>query len=431
MSVVYFWLFLIINGFSIVFACRRRDGVFQFHFLAALVLIGWAAPQLLGLLRDSGLPPGAVDRLLIYACLCSLAIIAGGVLPIRRVRPVLRRLGERSDLLVAGVVGGIGLVAFAMVRSYVATHGLDLNARWTGPVTIMQFFSQLVDIGFALGVLCWLRTRSMAAAAIALATGLVYIYLIVWLGRRGPTVEFVLALSIAVWHVRRLSMPVPVMILLAAVGSLLFYSVGEYRQIVFDQGVSLSAIKQIDFLAGIRTIAEGNSVELKNALYFIDLVHRSFSIDFGASIWNRFIDLYVPGQIVGHDLKEALKFTHSFDLLTEFGYRTPVGSTFTGFADSFGAFGYFGCLLFFAMARILTHIWHRASAGDDAFAVLYILVVTPGLHGITHNIGWFFSFLPLYGLFYLVPILMVSDKRRFIRYRVAAPAAGPTVVQHA
>ena len=423
MSFAYFWLFIAINLFAILLACRRRDGVFLYHFLAALVLIGWAGPQLVGLLKDPGLPPGSLDRLLIYACLCSVAILLGGTLPMGRTSPVFRRLGAHSDVLLAIAVGGIGLLAFAMVRIYVSRHGDDLGAQWSGPVTIMQFFSKLTEIGLALGLLCWMRKKSTAAAAITLAASLVYVYLIVWLGRRGPMLEFALAIMILFWHVHRVTVPAPIMVVLAALCSVFFYSIGAYRQLVIEQGLSLDTILQVDYLAGIRTIVEGHTVELKNALYFMELVQRQFAVDFGASIWNRFIDLYVPGQIVGDDFKSALKFDLMVDVYTEFRYRAPPGSTFTGFSDSFGAFGYFGCVLFFAVARIMTYLWHRVRTGDDVAVVFYTLLISPSLHGITHQVSWFFSFIPLYAIFFLIPIMLLTGNRRYVRCRVPAAAA--------
>jgi hypothetical protein len=102
----------------------------------------------------------------------------------------------------------------------------------------------------------------------------------------------------------------------------------------------------------------------------------------------------VPAQIVGRDVKEALKVDLEDLAMEVYGYRPWIGTTLTGFTDSFTSFGPAGPVAFGAIAAFLASFWRRAVSGSLSGQYFYCILITTGLHAITHGTAWFVAFLP-------------------------------------
>jgi hypothetical protein len=133
--------------------------------------------------------------------------------------------------------------------------------------------------------------------------------------------------------------------------------------------------------------------------------------DLGAFHWNMLVFTYVPAQIVGTDLKNALYLPLGDPALEEYQYRPPMGSTVTGLSDAFGSFWYFGCLKFLLIAVVMQKLWLAARSGSITAQLLYMLLPVQAMQAVTHFTNNFLLPWPHMAMF-LLPALLFARRAR-------------------
>jgi hypothetical protein len=137
------------------------------------------------------------------------------------------------------------------------------------------------------------------------------------------------------------------------------------------------------------------------------------NFDLGAYHWNAIVFSYVPAQLVGRDLKESLYLPLADPALDEYLYSPPLGSTSTGFSDSFHSFWYFGCLEFFIVAFIMQRLWWVARGGNLMAQLLYMLFPVQALQVITHDTHHFVA--PwIHIAIFLLPLMLWARRPRSV-----------------
>lgn len=143
---------------------------------------------------------------------------------------------------------------------------------------------------------------------------------------------------------------------------------------------------------GLETVIEGNVLELRNATLVMDYATQLNYYGYGTQLWNTVIFQYIPGQLVGFDVKRSLQFNLNFDLVSYFGYQRSTGTTLTGVGDSFMDFGFFGCLFFALMGYLYKTLWDSTIKEKSIISTLfYIALIDDAMVGITHGIGRFIN----------------------------------------
>src|SRR5439155_7493348 len=158
--------------------------------------------------------------------------------------------------------------------------------------------------------------------------------------------------------------------------------------------------------------------ELTNAVYNIGAVSRRMDFDLGAYHWNAIVFSYVPAQLVGHDLKESLMLPLANPAFAEYLYLTPLGSTSTGFSDSFQSFWYFGCLKFFVVAFVMQRLWLASRGGSLMAQLLYMLLPVQALQVITHDTNHFVATW-IHMAIFLLPLMLWARRPRSVPPRLA------------
>jgi hypothetical protein len=216
------------------------------------------------------------------------------------------------------------------------------------------------------------------------------------------------------------------LVLLSIVGAaLVIPAIGEYRAKAKENPIE--AFKQIDFAEQFNEYFDEDTVsEVKNALVLIAATQQSNDYELGAGYWNRIVFRFVPAQIFGEHFKSSLMIEggqRDFgDFLEEtVGYKVPVGSTITGIGDSFNEFGYFGCLVFAAIAYLFKNLWTAAIDANSTVAqILYIQVSTSAMRALTHQT---IDFLPgfIYGALFISLVAIYAKERPALRSKVRRP----------
>lgn len=387
----------------------RRGGIYGLPFLAACVMLGFMLPQFVGLVDERFLPPHALDKTLIMAILSALMFWLGWRLPTKPLRTFDWDFDERR-LALAALALVLGGLYFGIMISRLPDELVEMS-QWSGPAVALLFFAGMGNYGFAIAALLYMRSGSRLALLTSLIGALPYLSAIVLGGRRTVAAELFCVVFVGLWFCKRRALPRGLMVALAAAAALFVNSIGEYRQASQGGGGAVvENVLSVDYLGNVQAVAEEGGFELLNAAYLIAATDSSFRFDYGAFQWNLMVFRYVPAQIVGRDLKEALLIPVQAVSFEEFMYAPVTGTTFTGLADAFRSFWYFGALLFLAMAALMAKLYLAAMRGVFACQLFYVLLLSPSLVAITHYTTVFPAAFPHMALF-LLPALLFARKR--------------------
>ncbi len=380
----------------------RQAGILQFPFLAAAVMAGWFLPQALKLHEEPTLPIGGYSLTMLYAAFAMFALWLGDKQRIRSTKPI-EQFDERGLAWGALFLSLVGAAAYALILRTTAEKTEE--GLTTGIVTIYFFLYRAQYFGYALALILCLRKPSPFTLALVIFNISSLSGFILFGGRRGPAVELFLVSACAFWFQRRWLVPKMFMLVGIALGALFTAAAGRYRtlmQSINDPTArtgearlpTLDEVLSIDWVGEFTEVSPEATFEVTNAVNYVSAAWETLSFDFGLSYWNYLIFRYVPGQFVGHDVKTSLQVALPDLPAQTYGYARHIGTTFTGFADSFTAFGPLGVLVFFLIARMLRHWWDRAERGSIRDQYYYCAMIATALHGITHATLWFVVAVP-------------------------------------
>jgi hypothetical protein len=435
-DVALFSLFLLVSSGIGLSMSSRPGGMLQYPFLATTVMVGWVAPQFLGLMNSNMPPSGSLQKTIFFATLCLFAAWLGCRSTGRPYKAYDWEFSYSRLLYSSAALSLIGLYFYLKVAA-MASEAMELyGGHWTGVITIYVLLSTLMLYGFAIAVAVHLRVASLLSYLILVMNLLIYFQRIVIHGRRAAMVELAGVALFYVWLKWGRTPPRSVIFIAVLLGSLVVNSIGDYRNLMMSSGTTLtwsgagvSDILQINFLENLTTtmLRPGlyDNLELLNATHTIATIDETLELNYGFSAWNAFINAYVPGQLLGYDFKNALIFEFAVEPDYLDGYERYPGTTPTGFSDAFNSFWYFGAVIFFALSRIYTRWLRSANRGSLAATVIVMVVVSPSLHAITHTTHHFFLEFVKIGVV-LTPIFLLCRRRR---PRPLLQRSDPTTVQ--
>ncbi|MBK1633340.1 hypothetical protein CKO31_21815 [Thiohalocapsa halophila] len=408
---------------------QQRSRMIQYPFLVAAVFLGWMVPQLLGLTQNPYLPPGALPKTILMAILCLGAVYLGYTINPRPARLFWWRFDEHRLLVGSVVMSLLGAFFFFQVSRLAASVTAVHSGAWTGPITIYVFFSQLLTIGLVIAIILHLSKPRWQTLLIIVFDLSFYLDRIVIHGRRDAMVELGLIILMAFWFHRRW-LPSRWFIIAGLVGGSLFInSIGDYRATMLAEdrsswsGAGLQEILSIDFVGNLNKIIEGEaaSADLYNAAMDIEAADRLAVFDFWLTLWNQVVGSFVPGQWVGHDVKNSLMLDLGVKGYEHFGYAQQRGSTSTGLSDAFRSFWFFGAIKFFLAALIMSR-WYQAGVNGNIVAqMILMLIISDSLHLVTHSSTRFYmGFIELAA--FLLPLLLFARSKpiraRLMRGRI-------------
>jgi hypothetical protein len=384
----------------------KRDKIYQYPFFAGAVFAAFILPQAIGLSHDRFLPPGALESTLILAILSVIMCWLGAAVVQRPLSLFDWVYNDRRLLLASAALSAIGGY-FYYALSRLPLEMLS-NTQWTGLPVAYLFFARALTYGFALAVFLYARNRSKWALLIAAYGAVFCLDRIIIGGRRQDMVEFAIIVLMALWFQRGWCLPRSVMLAGMIAGSLFINSVGEYRAATMHaDGSQWNAVADIDFIGNLSGITENGGAEVRNAAYNIAAVSRSMKFDLGLMHWNALIFAYVPAQLIGRDIKQALFLPLPQPASEEYAYLPALGSTWTGLSDAFQSFWFFGCLKFFVIAYIMQKLWLAASCGNLTAQIFYMLIPVHGMEAVTHTTHHFVDPWVHIAIF-LLPALMLA-----------------------
>jgi hypothetical protein len=410
LSQILFFLIVALCCLTVLWALLRPAGLYHYPTLCALAILGWVVPQLVTLLHFPDLPAGAFAMTLAMIALSLAATLWGW------------RRGDSGGRTLPGLDFHdgrllLGAAALSLFGAFFRLAIRDLPAEllearnWSGPQTIYITLAGTQTLAMALAWLVFLRSRSLWALGIALFNLSFFMNVILLGGKRGVMVEVGFVFLAGLWLTRRWAPPRLALLAGAAAAAILFTVIGEFRaatnaRSIYTDRIGFAAawenIKAIDFLASFQGQLEERDprqMELFNAVHVIGATQQRADFQGPANYWDNLVFSYVPGQIVGFDVKHSLMFSNANPIFEVYGIRGHGGTTHTGFADAFRSFWFFGAFVFFGFAWLMRLCWERALQGELLFQFLYLILMKDALHAITHSTSWFVAKWPFIAIF--------------------------------
>lgn len=414
----------IFSGVVFASAMAKKEGILQYPMLASLVYIIFVIPQIIGI-RSSliGINDPDLFILELFCIICLGALVLGWRAGIS--------YGSRSILSNAPTRKVVQLTIFLTVFSFAMTLMITMrvvdtsdgssDVNWSGPITIIYFFSNLRVVSLFLSVYLFLSGERRKLFIILIAVHIMmYLPLLVVYFRRREALEVFTAVSMAYWYTKGLVLSRTLFLISTPFAMLFVFGVGVLRGLGWDSltDVSLAQLTQIDFWSYTPFQNNMQFPEMKNAHYIVQHLNDGVSFTLGADTWNRFIFQWVPGQLVGRDLKAALMFDINIfsQALQNAGAVHRIGSTNTAFGDAYMEGGFLGCVFFFATAFVVGIWWEKARRGDVRARIYYAVGIAPATLMLTAYPAYFFNYVLLFILFILLllrmPVIVLQARTR-------------------
>lgn len=396
-------ILMITCGALLFWGLCEPERILEYPFLAATVFSGWAMPQLVGLsVFPEQLPEGALVKTILMTLFCLGACYFGYALRKHPIQSINWSFDQRR-LLTAATFLSLGGAYFYYRIGLIYD---DAGSTWTGIITIFHFFSQAMLIGMSIALVIHLIKPSYWSLTIVGFDLLFFLNRIIFQGRRRALIELLVMISLAMWFRYRKLPSRPLVVSIILVGMLWVNSIGDYRAVVKGKS-GFDGVAKIDFVGNLKAIATEGGHEMRNAAYNIAAYDTRGKFDFGTSLWNDFIHLYIPGQFIGDANKQSLKIPVDDAAYEEFSFQPSRGSTPTGMSDSFQSFWYFGAVKFLIIGYVLRALSISAARGHIAAQILIILLLPGAMESITHGTERFYMAWPRIILF-LGPALVFA-----------------------
>lgn len=397
----------------IIFCLARfsveKIGMIQFPFLAAATVMGFVFPQLIGIYVNDSVPEGALTRLTIYTSMCLIATVWGYSSAKRPFKTLATSFSSQRLDYAAMALMAFGFYFYLKFTSMAAEATEMYGGFWTGEITIYVFFASAFKYGFILAAVSNLQRPSSFNRIMLVIGVLTYLNTIIFLGRRQDSAELFVIVLWYLWLKRGWLPPRTVVIGALLAGMLFVNTVATYREIVVNTTGNTEATTTLADLAEINFVdlflsnagnAEGN-YELKNAAYVLAATDARMSFDGGLSLWNLMVQNFVPGQIIGPQLKRDLMIELEDVAWLEFRYIGFPGATSTGMADTFRSFWYFGVFVFFLIGYIMKRFFLGIDRGSLAAVVALMFFTSQAMLAFTHLTHVFFCSFVNFAIFVL------------------------------
>lgn len=396
MAEAYLYLFIGICLAIVAWGLIRIERVYQYPFFMTTTFISFILPQAISLFNDSFssvVSPTALQRVLLYSCMCAgMCWVGYQYKPDRKWLAKLDIPLDNRKLYIAGtlllVIGNLCFFLLSKIDIQRAANG-----NWTGPATILYFFCGLTYVSLPIFLLKVLSRPNLINITLTVTAAFPILQQIIVFGRRQPTVTFLITIGLSLFLVKGYIPPRWVFITSIIIAAYIIPVMGQLRGDFWTLAFSGDFQTVISTSqSGLNSVTEGKILELRNAALFMDASEQLNKYGYGTGFWDRLVFQFVPGQIVGFDVKDSLqlKLGTFGDLKDLYGYTVPSGSTPTGIGDSFVEFSYFGCVIFALIGFLFKTLWVSSVYKNSILSsLLYISLISPAMVSITHGVARF------------------------------------------
>lgn len=415
---------LFIGAILSVFIVKNGNNadLFTFPFLFPAVTVTFIIVEFLDFVLNAGSlfkiysKSGAVTIALFMIASCSLLGLMGyalgyGHTPRRRVAPrelpaptrsVIRYMHVAS--IIVGTVSFAAFFALASLAGGVEQYVLYSNSYsidWRGLPVYLVFIVRLGYASIVIQLWLWVRTKRTRHLIWALVFAIIPLINIIFIFRRSEVVKLGIFFgyfltNYGLIRIRRIS----------ALGALIaMYGIFKIFPLLRNEaGKQLGFDRLLD--AALQRDTYHDS-EIGGALFRIYKSMESSVFEYGAIFYNGIINQFVPGGLVGHQLKDYLLISTIEYADTTFSpylfYLSPLG-----FAQAYQQFWLLGGLIFavigFSVARL-----ERARFTNRRTEIFFVLLIPTAVMTVSADLA---LFLPQAITFLIVTIICVPKQKR-------------------
>ncbi len=207
MTEILFQLNVVMTALFLIEGFWKRAGYLQLPFLSAMIYAVWYLPQAAVLVNEPPVPDGGLADVLGMSLLCLIAIKTGWH---RGLGSALFKRFELEEAIKRLVCPTLILTLFAItMKAAIMAQPDDVRAmsQWTGPITILAFFSRVATVSLVLSLAIVIRHRTLITIALAGANILMYAAPLLIYFRRSDTAEFIFTVLLCVFFLMGKAIP--------------------------------------------------------------------------------------------------------------------------------------------------------------------------------------------------------------------------------
>jgi len=414
MAELYLYLLIAICAGLLYWGLIRHERVYQYPFFMGGIFVSFILPQAIALSNNPGpVSQQALERVLLMSCLCAAMCWLGYQLPPSH--SFLKKLDISVDSKKL-FRGGIVFVLIGYVSAFLISQLPEAareDSTWSGIITIYAFFGSLIYPGFTIVLLSTLQRPSLAKIILTACAAALPLQIIILHGRREATTTFLLTIGLSLYYFRRYVPPRWLALTLIVIALFAIPLTGTYRGLAktgdWSQLVELRPGENLK-----NFVEKGKILELRNAALLMDAAVKTRQYGYGTGYWNNLVFRFVPAQLLGRNLKDALQIKLAkYDLKNIYNYSIHTGTTPTGIGDAFVQFDYLGCVFFFLLACLFKLLWVSAIYRNSIVSqIFYVSLVAPALISITHATVRFFPDLVFRLIF--IGLLIIYSRNKYL-----------------
>lgn len=398
-----FFVFCCVCVALVLPAAWSRAKLYSYPVMAALICIVFAIPQGFYVERTGFSEVFSGGRYWLYASACLIGLqigfsryskLRGDGIKAEAVRAPPLFIDRKRGLVVAAALIVLGGASLQFAEATASAQ--SLGQQWTGVATFYYLLAQLLYFGITIAALLFFRRPSVIAGVI-LAFGLLLTYPAVFgMVKRHVIFELVFILGGALFFTRNVLPSRAAIVAIMIFGTLLLHQVGQVRQYIRDNNATaVEAILEGQTLSGFSFFNVNRAPEIEEGIYDVFYAAQFSDFNFGKDHWNKIVHQYLPGFLLGSEIKESLTLPTDTIIRSERIEDLDYGgATRTGFADSFTNFWWFGLFAFVAIGAFMGWAFKRARAGDTRAQFLYLILLADGLFAVTDSTARYLSGLP-------------------------------------
>ena len=418
---IWLWIFIGACGCTLAWGLMAPQRVYEYPFFMGAIFSAFFVPQSVSLVMDPGsiVRLESVNKALAMGSLCLLmAWIGYRYGAIKRVtrRPVPWLQPTRLQL----AAGAAMIISLCALWKMATLPPEDIGS--SGIFTILYFFASFATVSAPIFLMRCFSRPTPARVLLALIAGIPLAAAALSAGRRGQTAELVIFVMVCLYFARGIVIGRVLAVLGVLLAAYLIPVFGAIRE-QFWSSLAAGHIGDIPFSESMNRLLAGDILEFRNAAAMIQGIDWKGEYGLGTGYWDALVFRYVPGQLVGFDVKEALQFGWASGAYDVIGFQVASGSTFTAIGDTYQQFGYFGCLFFLFQGALFRNLWIRAAEKHSLLAqVAYAALIPVALLAVTHGSTWFVQGAPVVFLLLYGTYAYARRRRRRLAHESSSPA---------
>lgn len=306
------------------------------------------------------------------------------------------------------------IVGFYFFYQYYSLPEELLLREHSGITVLFLFFSKVVYVGYALLLSITLKRNELSLKLLSSLVFLIIISILLFRLKRTETLLFLSSSIFIFYYVKGFQISRKLLFL----GGILFFLfatfIKELRQTINFAIVSNEEVRleELSNTVNSESFYEKfvRAPEVRYAVSILEVSSDRWDFSWGAIHWNRLINLFVPGQLIGADLKEKLKFNvDRISVYEYYGVDTfSTGLMNTIIAESFLEFWILGVVFIFVLFNFFKKLSLSFYMFNNVYYLSFVSLITPYAVVLSGSGSALFVGGSLFYLFYLLPCRLLA-----------------------